>query len=266
MAVYCRTTPREMDRTMTDPAYLPRQDGERIAYRRTEGRGPGILWLGGFHSDMNGIKAQAMAEWAQRSGRALVRFDYFGHGASSGEFQNGTISRWRDDAVAVLDALTEGPQVLVGSSMGGWIAMLLAQARPERIAAMVLVAPAPDFTEDLMWSKMPPDVRRQIAESGRWQYQPEGAEGYPITRALIEDGRTNLVLTKPLALDAPVRILHGEADNDVPWRQGLRLMEVLTGDITFTLVKGADHRMSSAANLLLIERTVEGVLKDIESC
>lgn len=251
---------------MIDPAYLLRQDGERTAYRRIAGRGPGILWLGGFHSDMNGTKAQALAEWAARCGRTFVRFDYFGHGASSGAFENGTISRWRDDALAVLDGLTEGPQILVGSSMGGWMAMLLAHARPERIAAMVLIAPAPDLTEDLMWAKMPPDVRRAIAEDGRWQYQPDGAEAYPITRALIEDGRKCLVLGTKLEVRGPVRILHGEADNDVPWQHGLRLMDVLTGDVSFTLVKGADHRLSTAANLLLIERTVESVLKDLESC
>ena len=251
---------------MTDPAYLPRQDGERIAYRRIVGRGPGILWLGGFRADMNGTKAQAMAEWAARSGRTFVRFDYFGHGASSGAFEDGTISRWRDDALAALDALTEGPQVLVVSSMGGWMAMLLAEARPERIAAMVLIAPAPDLTEDLMWAKMPPDVRRAIAEDGRWQYQPNGADGYPITRELIEDGRNCLVLGKTLDVRGPVRILHGEADQDVPWQHGLRLMDVLTGDVTFTLVKGADHRLSTAANLALVTRTVEGVLKELASC
>ena len=251
---------------MTDPAYLPRQDGERIAYRRMEGRGPGILWLGGFHSDMNGTKAQAMAKWAARSGRTFLRFDYFGHGESSGAFEDGTISRWRDDTLAVLDALTEGPQIVLGSSMGGWMAMLLAEARPQTVAAIVLIAPAPDLTEDLMWAKMPPDVRRTIAEDGRWQYQPDGAEGYPITRALIEDGRKCLVLGKKLEIRGPVRILHGEADLDVPWQHSLRLMDVLTGDVTFTLVKGAGHHLSTAANLALIARTVEGILKDLESC
>ena len=251
---------------MTDPAYLPCQDGEQIAYHRVAGRGPGLVWLGGFQSDMNGTKAQAIAAFAAREGRACLKFDYFGHGASSGAFENGTISRWRDDAVAVLDSLTEGPQVLVASSMGGWIAMMLAAARPERIAAMVLIAPAPDFTEVLMWDRMPPDVRRAIAQDGCWQYQPDGGEGYPITRALIEDGRNCLVLDKTLNLAGPVRILHGEADKDVPWQHGLRLMDVLTGDVTFTLVKGADHRLSSAANLALIVRTLEGVLQDLESC
>jgi len=251
---------------MTDPAYLSRLDGERVAHRRTPGSGPGILWLGGFRSDMNGTKAEHLAAWAERNGRPFLRFDYFGHGASSGAFEDGTISRWRDDALAVLDALTEGPQILVASSMGGWIATLLAEARPERIAAMVLIAPAPDLTEVLMWDRMPPDVRRAIAEDGFWQYQPDGADGYPITRALIEDGRNCLVLGKTINAPGPVRILHGDADQDVPWQHGLRLMDVLTGDVTFTLVKGADHRLSTAANLALIVRTVESVLKDLESC
>jgi len=251
---------------MTDPAYLPRPDGERIAYRRSTGRGPGLVWLGGFRSDMTGTKAEALAAWAERDDRPFLRFDYFGHGASSGSFADGTISRWRDDALAVLDGLTEGPQILVASSMGGWIATLLAEARPERIAAMVLIAPAPDLTELLMWDRMPAEVRRAVMEDGLWQYQPDGGDGYPITRALIEDGRRCLVLGKVLKVHGPVRILHGDMDQDVSWQHGLRLMDVLTGDVSFTLVQGADHRMSSAANLALIARTVEGILRDLETC
>jgi len=244
---------------MIDPAFLSRPDGERVAFLRQEGQGPGLIWLGGFHSDMTGTKAGAVAAYAARVGRACLRFDYYGHGASSGDFRNGTISRWRDDALAVLDAVAEGPQVLIGSSMGGWIATLLAHLRPERIAAMVLIAPAPDFTEELMWRQMPVEVQAEVMERGVWQHQPEGGEGYPITRALIEDGRRNLVLDRPLTLTVPVRILHGSADRDVPWQHGARLLDVLGGDVTFTLVKGADHRLSSEANLRLIERTIDGV-------
>lgn len=248
---------------MADPLTFARQDGQTIAYRRLAGRGPGILWLGGFHSDMLGSKAQALSAWAMREGRAFLRFDYFGHGESSGEFQNGTISRWRADALAVLDGLTEGPQILVASSMGGWIATLLAQLRPERVAGLLLIAPAPDFTEDLIWAKMPPDIRQTVMEKGLWLHDCPPDAPCPITRGLIEDGRNNLVLHSAVTVNGPVRILHGSADQDVPWRQGVRLVDCLQGDVTFTLVKGADHRMSSPANLALIERTLETLLKDL---
>lgn len=249
---------------MADPLFLDRINGERVAYIRTDGRGPGILWLGGFHSDMNGIKAQAIAAWAARTGHASVRFDYYGHGRSSGDFRQGTISHWRNDALAILKTVAKGPQILVASSMGAWIAMLLAHARPERIAGMLLVAPAPDFTEALMWAKMPSEIRRQIMEEGRWLRRSDYEEPYPITRELIEDGRQNLVLDRPLNLDVPVRILHGMADRDVPWEHGFKLMDVLEQGATFTVVKDADHRMSTPENLMLIERTLEGLIEDIE--
>jgi len=212
---------------------------------------------------MMGNKAQALSQWAARQGRAFLRFDYFGHGQSSGDFHNGTISRWRDDALAVLDDLTEGPQILVASSMGGWIATLLAQLRPERVAGLLLIAPAPDFTEDLIWAKLPPDIRQIVMETGQWLYDCPPEAPCPITKALIEDGRNNLVLQSPVVVKGPVRILHGSADRDVPWQQGVRLVECLDGDITFTLVKGADHRMSSPANLALIEHTLETLLEDL---
>jgi hypothetical protein len=139
---------------------LTREDGETIAYLQRGGKQPGIVWLGGFHSDMMGTKAQALDAWAASRGRAYLRFDYLGHGQSSGQFRDGTISRWRDDALAVLDGLTQGPQVLVGSSMGAWIALLLARLRPEKSAAMLLLAPAADFTEALVWPRLPPEARR----------------------------------------------------------------------------------------------------------
>lgn len=248
---------------MADIQFLERSNGERLAYRRDTGREPGILWLGGFHSNMDGIKAKAIAAWAERNGRANLRFDYFGHGQSSGNFSLGTISRWRDDALAVLDQLTRGPQILVASSMGGWIATLLALARPERIAGLLFIAPAPDFTEALAWEKMPPEIRREVMEKGFWMLTSEYEEPYPITRALIEDGRTNFVLDKKLVLPAPVRILHGTADKDVPWQHGVRLMDVFDGDVTFTLVKGGEHRLSTPAQLRLIERALESLVKDI---
>jgi len=248
---------------MADPLTFASHSGETIAYRCQAGRGPAILWLGGFHSDMTGTKAQALSDWAERQGRAFLRFDYFGHGRSSGDFAQGTISRWRDDALAVLDGLTQGPQILVGSSMGGWIATLLARARPERIAGLLLIAPAPDFTEDLIWAKMPPEIRRSVMEAGQWLRQSPYEAPYPITKALIEDGRSNLVLNGKIAVQGPVRILHGSADSDVPWSQGAKLVDCLEGDVTFTLVKGADHRMSSATDLRRIESTLEMMLKDL---
>lgn len=251
---------------MADPLFLERTNGERVAYHRQDGRGPGILWLGGFHSDMNGTKAQALAAWTARTGRAGVRFDYFGHGQSSGDFRHGTISRWRDDALAVLDEMAKGPQILVASSMGGWIAMLLAHARPERIAGMLLIAPAPDFTEHLVWEKMPADIRHQILERGYWMRESEYEAPYPITRELIEDGRRNGVLDRPLELRVPVRIIHGMADKDVPWTHGMKLTEVIGGDLTVTLVKGSDHRLSSPSDLKLIERTLDNLVKDVEAC
>jgi len=246
---------------MADPLTFLRDDGETIAYNRLAGQAPGILWLGGFHSDMTGTKAQALSAWAERQNRAFVRFDYLGHGQSSGDFARGTISRWRDDALAVLDNLTEGPQILVGSSMGGWIATLLARLRPQRVAGLLLIAPAPDFTEDLVWAMMPLEVRAAVMETGQWLHQCPPDEAVPITKVLIEDGRNNLVLHSKIAVNGPVRILHGSADVDVPWRQGVRLVESLEGDIQFTLVKGSDHRMSSPADLERIETTLEMMLE-----
>jgi pimeloyl-ACP methyl ester carboxylesterase len=248
---------------MNDPSFLKRADGERLAYRFDKGRGPGIVWLGGFHSSMDGVKAQAVGAWARKSRHACLRFDYFGHGLSSGAFMDGTISRWRDDALAALDELTHGPQVLVASSMGGWIATLLAHQRPERIAAMLLIAPAPDFTEVLAWELMPPAIRKDVMEQGYWMRPSEYEEPYPITRALIEDGRRNFVLDKPLRLSFPVRILHGEADRDVPWEHGYRLLDVMLGDVNFMLVKGADHRLSSPEHLKLIESGLESLMQEI---
>jgi len=252
-----------LDRAMAELSYLDRC-GERLAHRRQNGAGPGIVWLGGFRSDMEGIKAQAVDAWAARNGRACLRFDYFGHGASSGAFTDGTISRWRDDALTILDAQTKGPQILVGSSMGGWISVLVARARPERVAGLLLIAPAADFTEELMWKEMPEEARRELLELGVWTYQSEVAgESFPITRALIEDGRSNLVLGETIVVAYPVRILQGMADLDVPWTHTMKLVGAIKGDVTITLVKSGDHRLSTSANLALLERTLDGLVKDV---
>ncbi|MGD0144115.1 MAG: alpha/beta fold hydrolase [Rhizomicrobium sp.] len=229
---------------------MAREDGETIAYLRRAGKPPGILWLGGFKSGMTATKGTALDSWAAARGRSLLRFDYFGHGQSSGNFREGTITRWRDDALAVLDGLTMGPQILVGSSMGAWIALLAAHARPERIKAMLLIAPATDFTEAIMWARFPPEIRAEIMEQGEWLWPSVyDTEPYPITRALVEDGRRHLLLGSPIRLDFPVRILQGMKDPDVPWQHAVKLADTIEGDVALTLLKHGDHRLSTPAEL-----------------
>ena len=203
--------------------FLGTEGGERLAWRRVAGTGPTVVWLGGFRSDMAGTKAQALADWALANGRSYLRFDYFGHGESSGDFGQGTITRWRADALAAIEALTEGELVLIGSSMGGWIACLAAMAVPERVRALVLVAPAPDFTEKLMRPEIPPEGLHELNRDGVWYRPSEYGEPYPITRALLDDGaRWSILEASGVAIEAPVRILQGGEDPDVPWRQGAR--------------------------------------------
>ena len=240
---------------------LARPDGERLAWRRVAGAGPTVVWLGGFKSDMAGTKAQALADWALAKGRAYVRFDYFGHGESSGEFRQGTITRWREDALAVIDELTSGDLVLVGSSMGGWIACLAAMARAERVRAMVLIAPAADFTEALMAPGIPPEGRAALAADGVWLRPSEYGDPYPITRALLEDGaRWSILGEEPVPIEVPVRILQGGEDPDVPWRHALELAQSLKGeDVVFTLVKDGDHRLSRPQDIARLIAAVEEV-------
>lgn len=228
-----------------------------------EGLTPGIVWLGGFKSEMTATKATALDAWAAKSGRAFLRFDYFAHGGSSGDFRRGTVSRWRADALAVLDELTEGPQILVGSSMGAWLALLAALARPERIVALLLIAPATDFTDKLLWSRLSEDVRREIVDKGEWLRPTSyGPDPYPITRELIEDGRKHLLLDSEIALRCPVRILQGMSDPDVPWQHALKLVEALGPDTQITLVKDGDHRLSKPHELALIEQILAGLVTD----
>lgn len=241
-----------------------------IAYHHTPASGsgqgrPGVMFLGGFMSDMTGTKALALEAWAVSEGLAFTRFDYQGHGASSGRFADGTIGLWADDALAVLDAVTSGPQVLVGSSMGGWTMLLTALRRPDRVAGLVGIAAAPDFTEDLMWDLFDDEVRRAIIERGVWNRPSEyGPEPQPITRALIEDGRTHLLLRGPIAISSPVRLLHGQRDPDVPWQVSLALAEALTGDdVRVTLVKDGDHRLSRPQDIALLCRTVGDLVSAI---
>lgn len=209
------------------------------------------MLCGGFRSDMAGTKAAALDEWAESTGRSFVRFDYRGHGESSGDFTDGTIGLWRDDALLVLDQTSDGPMVVVGSSMGAWIALLVALARPGRVRGLLLVAPAVDFTEALIWERLPEDARAALARDGVWLRPSEYAdEPDRITRRLIEEGRRHLLLGGPIPFDGPVRILHGLTDQTVPWQHGLRTAEALSStDVTVTLVKGADHRLSDPVNL-----------------
>ncbi|MES2896021.1 MAG: alpha/beta hydrolase [Pseudomonadota bacterium] len=244
---------------MTETAgFLERPDGARIAWRRVAGGGPTVVWLGGFKSDMAGTKAQALADWALACGRSYVRFDYFGHGESDGDFAQGTITRWREDALAVLDELAPGPAVLVGSSMGGWIACLVAAAAPERVKAMVLIAPAPDFTEKLMGPEITAAGRAELKATGVWMRPSDYGEPYPIAATLLEDGARWSILPGPVNVDAPVRILQGGEDPDVPWRHALELAQAIRGhDVVFSLIKDGDHRLSRPQDIARLIAAVE---------
>lgn len=230
--------------------FLERSGGERLAWRRTEGRGPTVLWLGGFRSDMGGTKAEALAAAARQDGFRCLRFDYFAHGQSSGAWAEATIGRWREDSLAAIDQLSEGPLVLVGSSMGGWMACLAALARPERVKALVLIAPAPDFTEALMRPALTGEALRSLATTGSWMQPSEYDGPYEITGRLLDEGRDWLILNGPVPITAPVRILQGGADPDVPWEHALKLAHALASeDVVFTLIKDGDHRLSRPQDL-----------------
>jgi pimeloyl-ACP methyl ester carboxylesterase len=251
---------QSIDHVQTETLKLP--DGRRIAYRRSAGAGPGVVFLCGLRSDLTGTKASFLDAWARARGQAYLRFDYTGHGASSGEFREGSIGAWARDAADAVAALTEGPQVLVGSSMGGWIALLLARTMPGRVAGLIGIAAAPDFTEDGIWAGLDAAARARLRAGGEVLMPSEyGHDPYPITRALIEDGRRNLVLREPLALPFPVRLLHGTDDRDVELGVALRLLAHATApDMRLTIIKGGDHRMSTPENLELLARTIEDVL------
>ncbi len=243
--------------------YLETETGRRIAYARIAGAGPGVVFLGGFRSDMTGTKAQYLEAWARAEGRAFLRFDYSGHGQSSGDFEAGAIGDWAADAMAAVTALTEGPQILVGSSMGGWISLLLARDMPGKVAGLVTIAAAPDFTEDSMWQGFDADQRAVLDTVGKIALPSEYGAPLVITRRLIEDGRAHLVLRDPLRLPFPVRMLQGTADADVDQGVALRLLDHVTGDnIRLTLVKGADHRFSDPACLDLIAAAIAEVTAD----
>ncbi len=246
---------------MSEVQFLTTPENRRIAYRQNPGDGPVIVFLGGFKSDMNGTKATFLEGWARAQGRGFLRFDYSGHGQSEGDFQNGSIGDWAADATAVITKLTTGKVILVGSSMGGWISLLLARRMPERVAGLVGVAAAPDFTEDMMWAGFSEAERETLVRDGRLELPSEYEDGpYVITKRMIDDGRNNLVLRTPLNLPFPVRLLQGTADRDVEVSVALRLLDHAEGnDIRLTLVKGADHRFSTALNLRLIGAAIRSV-------
>ena len=236
-----------------------------IAVRAQSGAAPGLLWLGGYKSDMKGTKAQALADWAAREGRACVRFDYSGHGELEGAFTDGTIGRWLAESLAVFDACCRGPQLLVGSSMGGWIALLLVRALrrrgqtgPASLAGLVLIAPAVDFTEELMWKRFTPEIKRELEDKGIWARPSQySTEPYLVTRQLIEEGRDHLLLGGMIETGCPVRILQGVEDPDVPWQHAKALVARLAcDDVVLTLVKDGDHRLSRPED---IERLVRAV-------
>lgn len=234
---------------------LDRGDGMRLAYALTAGRGPTTVFLPGFRSDMTGSKALAVEGWCRARGTACLRLDYSGHGASGGRFEEGSIGEWTADALVLMDRLTEGGLVLVGSSMGGWIALLAALARPARVAGLLGVAAAPDFTEALMWDAMMPAEQAALRRDGVMHLPSQYGEPTPVTWKLIEEGRRHLLMDRPIPIGCPVRLLHGQRDPDVPWETSLRLAERLeSSDVEVTLVKGGDHRLSRDQDLAVLER------------
>jgi pimeloyl-ACP methyl ester carboxylesterase len=243
--------------------FLSTPQGRHIAYHRTQGKEPGVIFLGGFRSDMTGSKALHLQAWAEATGRAFLRFDYSGHGQSHGAFVDGAISDWREDAVAVIETLTDGPQILVGSSMGGWISLLLARDIPDRVAGLVGIAAAPDFTERMWDEEFTLAERTILMEEGVFLRPSEYSDDpYPITHRLIEDGRRNLVLQGPLHLPMPVRLLQGTADIDVPPSTALALLDHISSpDLRLTLVSEADHRFSTPPCLDLITEAVGDILR-----
>ncbi len=247
---------------VSDPSILTREDEATIAYHRLDGNAPGVVFLGGFMSDMSGTKATALESFCRARGQAFLRFDYFGHGKSSGEFSEATVGRWKDDALCVLDNLTAGPQVLVGSSLGGWIMLLVARDRPARVKALMGIASAPDATEDLMWNRFAPELQAAILRDGQARIPSAHDEaGYLITRKLIEDGRKHLVMGKPIPIASPVRLIHGMRDADVPYQASIGLAARLQSeDVRVELVKDGDHRLSRDQDLALLMRTLESLL------
>lgn len=238
---------------------LTRPDGHSIVYDRANGAAPTVVFLHGLASDRGGTKAVALDAHCRRQGLSCLRYDMFGHGQSTGRFEDGGPTRWAEDAVAVIDQLTAGPLIVVGSSMGGWVALKVAEARPARIQGLIGIAPAPDFTERLMWAGFTDDQRRAISDRGVIELPPAYGEApLRISRHLIEDGRANLMLNRTIDIKCPVRLLQGQRDDSVPWRTALEIAEHIAGDdVVVTLIKDGDHRLSRQQDLDLLTTTVD---------
>jgi pimeloyl-ACP methyl ester carboxylesterase len=251
-----------------EPAFIDvgcEAEARRIAVRVRRGSAPGLFWLSGFNSDMQGTKALALDAWAAEAGRACVRFDYSGHGTSGGKFIEGTIGRWLEESIAVFSAFCQGPQIVIGSSMGGWMALLLARETARRrgtgragLAGLVLIAPAPDFTEELMWKTFAPEIRAEIESKGVWLRPSQYGEPYPVTRALIEEGRNHLLLGGAIDVGCPVRILQGAKDPDVPWQHAFALAHRLPAeDVVLTMIQDGDHRLSRPQDIARLIAAVQ---------
>lgn len=247
---------------MTKTSTLHLNDGNTIAYHALDGKLPGVIFMGGFKSDMCGTKAISLEEHCNKTNRAFIRFDYFGHGQSSGKFEDGTIGQWKDDAIAIIDRLTDGPQIIVGSSMGGWIMFLAAIARPLNVVGLVGIAPAPDFTQNFLWDPLD-DADRRIAQREGYYYTNSEYDNEPlvITMNLIEEGRKHLLLKRPLNLKCPLRIIHGMKDTAVPWQHSVSLIDSFEGnDVEITYIKDGDHRLSEPSNISRIIKVLEELI------
>ena len=250
--------------------HLSAPDGEKIAYKMSAGpkgyTGPTLIWCGGLKSDMEGGKATHLHDWAIKEGRAYIRFDYFGHGVSSGAFRDGTISRWAADVVQVIDALAKGDIILVGSSMGGWASLLAALERPDRVKGLLLIAPAPDFTQKLTWAEWSAEQRETLTRDGIVYVPSDYDEPYEYSRALMEDGKSRQILDAPIKFDGPVHILQGAADPVVPWAYSRQILDVITSDdVDYTLVKNGDHSLSSPNDLNRLVKTAKSLCAKVEN-
>jgi len=250
--------------------FLSAPDSEKIAYKMNEGtidyKGPTLIWCGGLKSDMEGGKATHLHDWAFEEGRRYIRFDYFGHGVSSGEFKDGTISRWAQDVVQIMDELTTGDVILIGSSMGGWSSLLAMIQRPERVKGLLLIAPAPDFTEKLMLPSWTKEQHETLERDGILYVPSDYDEPYEYSKTLIEDGRKNQILDNPIKFDGPIRILQGAKDDVVPWEYSRRIIDVVTShDIDYTLVKDGDHSLSTPTDLDRLIRVAKELCRKIKS-
>lgn len=251
---------------MNSTNYLTRPDGTRIAYQHVPGESPGIMFCAGFNSDMQGAKAQALDAWCRERGRQFTRFDYFGHGQSSGKVEEGCIGRWRDDALVVLDEVATGLQLIVGSSMGGWIMLLAAIARPERMAALVGIAAAPDFTERMWDQRLDARQLQALEDTGYCDMPNDYDDGQPyrISRHLLEEGRDHLLLDSEIPIDVPVRLIHGQCDEDVPWQHSLATAQQLRStDVELQLVKSGDHRLSGPGDIKRLHDSLERLLQQL---